>query len=33
MRTGRIGLDIGNAGSDIAAFEKFVQQVGRQIPR
>jgi hypothetical protein len=33
MRTGRIGLDIGCAGSDIAAFEKFVQQVGRQIPR
>jgi hypothetical protein len=31
-RTGRIGLDIGSAGSDIAAFEKFVQQVGRQIP-
>jgi hypothetical protein len=33
MRTGKIGLDIGSAGSDIAAFEKFVQQVGRQIPR
>ncbi len=33
MRTGRVGLDIGSAGSDIAAFEKFVQQVGRQIPR
>ncbi len=32
-RTGRMGLDIGSAGSDIAAFEKFVQQVGRQIPR
>ncbi len=32
MRTGKIGLDIGSAGSDITAFEKFVQQVGRQIP-
>jgi hypothetical protein len=28
---GRIGLDIGSAGNDIAAFEKFVQQVRRQI--
>lgn len=32
-RAGRIGLDIGSAGSDIAAFEKFVEQVRRQIPR
>jgi len=33
MRTGRVGLDIGSAGNNIAGFEKFVQQVGRQIPR
>jgi hypothetical protein len=30
-QAGRIGLDIGSAGNDIAAFEKFVQQVRRQI--
>jgi hypothetical protein len=30
---GRIGLDIGSAGNDIAAFEKFVHQVRRQIHR
>ena len=29
----RIGLDIGSAGNAIAAFEKFVQQVRRQIYR
>lgn len=32
-KAGRIGLDIGSAGSDTAAFEKFVQQVRRQIYR
>lgn len=32
-RAGRIGLDIGSAGNDIAAFEKFVEQVRRQIDR
>jgi hypothetical protein len=32
-QTGRIGLDIGSAGNDIATFEKFVQQVRRQIRR
>ena len=30
-QAGRIGLDIGSAGNDIATFEKFVQQVRRQI--
>ncbi len=30
---GRIGLDIGSAGNDSAAFAKFVQQVRRQIHR
>lgn len=30
---GRIGLDIGSSGNDIAAFEEFVQQVRRQIRR
>lgn len=32
-RAGRIGLDIGSAGNDIATFEKFVEQVRRQIDR
>jgi hypothetical protein len=32
-RAGRIGLDIGSAGSEAAEFEKFVQQVRRQIYR
>jgi hypothetical protein len=32
-RAGRIGLDIGSAGNDLATFEKFVQQVRRQIHR
>lgn len=32
-RAGRIGLDIGSAGNDTAAFEQFVQQVRRQIRR
>ncbi len=32
-KTGRIGLDIGSAGSDAAAFEEFVQHVRRQIRR
>ena len=32
-QAGRVGLDIGNAGNDLAAFEKFVQQVRRQIHR
>ena len=32
-QAGRVGLDIGSAGNDIAAFEKFVQQVRRQIHR
>jgi len=30
-QAGRAGLDIGSAGNDIATFEKFVQQVRRQI--
>lgn len=30
-RAGPIGLDIGSAGNDVAAFEKFVDQVRRQI--
>jgi hypothetical protein len=32
-QAGRIGLDIGSAGNDSNTFEKFVQQVRRQIPR
>jgi len=32
-QTGRAGLDIGSAGNDTAAFEKFVEQVRRQIRR
>lgn len=32
-QAGRVGLDIGSAGNDMAAFEKFVQQVRRQIRR
>jgi len=32
-QAGRIGLDIGSAGNDLASFEKFVQQVRRQIHR
>ena len=32
-QAGRIGLDIGSAGNDFATFEKFVQQVRRQIHR
>ena len=32
-RAGRIGLDIGSAGNDSAAFEQFVRQVQRQIQR
>jgi hypothetical protein len=29
----RVGLDIGSAGNDVAAFEKFVEQIRRQIRR
>jgi hypothetical protein len=32
-QAGRAGLDIGSAGNDVATFEKFVQQVRRQIRR
>jgi hypothetical protein len=32
-QAGRIGLDVSIAGNDTAAFEKFVQQVRRQIYR
>jgi hypothetical protein len=32
-RAGRIGLDIGSAGNDSDTFERFVQQVRRQIRR
>jgi hypothetical protein len=32
-QAGRVGLDIGSAGNDITTFEKFVQQVRRQIYR
>jgi hypothetical protein len=30
-QSGRIGLDVGSAGSDPAAFEGFVRQVRRRI--